>query len=102
MAVVTNTLLTSLRQQLIDKVDHAQFKIGSTYTNAVINEKKINSNGMVNIGFYINASSGQTVTQCRLVDKSGNVLATKSESIVMSSTSSAIYYFFTFNVYELT
>ena len=102
MAVVTNTLLASLRQQLIDKVDHAQFRIGSTYTNVVINEKKINSNGTVNVGFYINASSGQTVTQCRLLDSSNNVLASKSENIVMSQTASAIYYFFTFNVYELT
>lgn len=102
MAVVTSTLLNGMRQQLIDSVDHAQFKIGSSYIDAPINEKKMNKNGTVNIGFYINANAGQTITQCRLLDKANNVLAVKSENISMSSTASAIYYFFTFNLYELT
>lgn len=100
MAVVTNILLNSLRQQLIDRIDHAQYKIGNAYTNVSINEKKINNNGTVNVGFYISAGSGQTVTECRLLDSENNVLAAKSESIVMSASASAVYYFFTFNVYE--
>ena len=98
---VTNTLLTHLRQQLINKVDHAQYRIGSTYTNAAINEKKINSDGTVTIGFYISASSG-TVTQCRLLDANNNVLATRTENIVLQSGASDVYYFFAYNVYELT
>ena len=98
---VTNTLLTHLRQQLINKVDHAQYRIGSTYTNAPINEKKINSDGTVTIGFYISASSG-TVTQCRLLDANNNVLATRAENIVLQSGASDVYYFFAYNVYELT
>lgn len=98
---VTNTLLTHLRQQLISKVDHAQYRIGSTYTNAAINEKKINSDGTVTIGFYISASSG-TVTQCRLLDANNNILATRTENIVLQSGASDVYYFFAYNVYELT
>ncbi len=98
---VTNTLLTHLRQQMVAKVDHAQYKIGNTYTNAPINEKKVNSNGTVTIGFYITATSG-TVTQCRLLDASNNVLASKTESIVLQTGASAVYYFFAYDLYELT
>lgn len=97
---VTNTLLNHLRQQLINKVDHAQYRIGSTYSNAAINEKKINGDGTVTIGFYITASSG-TVNLCRLMDASNNVLASRTESIALQSGASDVYYFFTYNLYEL-
>lgn len=99
---VTNTLLNALRQNLINTVDHAQFKIGSTYTNVSLNEKRLNADGTVSVSFYINAAAGSTVTQLRLMDSSGNVLASKSESISIPEAALPIYYFFTFNVYELT
>ena len=98
---VTNAYLNSIRQTMIDKVDHAQFKIGNSYTRAEIKEKRINSNGTVTIGFNITVSASATITQCRLRDANGNVLATKAENISMSATANAVYYFFTFNVYEL-
>lgn len=98
---VTNTLLSHLRQQFIAKVDHAQYKIGSAYTNATLNEKKVNADGTITVGFYITATSG-TVTQCRLLDASGNVLASKAESIVLQAGVSAVYYFFAYDLYELT
>ena len=98
---VTNTLLTHLRQQMIAKVDHAQYKIGNSWVTAAVNEKKINSNNTVTIGFYIQASSG-TVTQCRLLDASNNELASRTENIVLEPGSSDVYYFFTYNLYELT
>lgn len=98
---VTNTLLNYLRQQMVGKVDHAQFRIGTTFTNAAINEKKVNNDGTITIGFYINAASG-TVNLCRILDANNNVLASRSESIVLQAGASAVYYFFTYNLYELT
>lgn len=97
---VTATLLTALKERLVSAVDHAQFKIGSTYTAAPIAEKRVNADGTVTIGFYIEASSG-TVTQCRLLDAQNAVLASRNESIVLQA-GEPVYYFFTYSVYELT
>lgn len=97
---VTNTLLTYLRQEIIDRVDHAQYRIGDGWIKAAVNEKRINGDGTVTIGFYITATSG-TVTACRIRDKANNVLASRTESIVLEDGSQDIYYFFTYRVYEL-
>ncbi len=97
---VTNILLNHLRQQLISKVDHAQYRIGSIYRDAAINEKKVNGDGTVTIGFYISGSSG-TVNLCRLLDANNRVLASRTESIELQSGTSDVYYFFTYNMYEL-
>jgi len=96
---VTDTLLNHLRQQLIAKVDHAQYRIGSTYTRAAVDDKRVNPDGTVTVAFYITATSG-TVNQVRLRDSANAVLATKDENIVLESGTGAVYYFFTYNVYE--
>lgn len=98
---VTSNLLNYLRQQFVAKADHAQYKIGGTYTNAPLNEKKVSASGTVTFGFYITATTG-TVTECRILDASNNVLASKSESIALAEGASAVYYFFTYSLYELT
>ena len=97
---VTSKLLDYLRGQLLAKVDHAQYRIGTTFTTVPISEKKLNANGTVTIGFHITADSG-TVNLCRLRDAQNNVLASRAEEIVISGGMSAVYYFFTYNVYEL-
>lgn len=98
----TNALLGILRQQLIDSVYRAQYRLNGTWYNAAVNEKKIDANGLVSVGFYMSPQSGGTITQCRLVNQAGAVLVTKDESIAVSADASAVYYFFTFNIYELT
>ncbi|MGN1369754.1 MAG: hypothetical protein ACI4WX_12865 [Aristaeellaceae bacterium] len=98
---VTNTLLNHLRQQFISNVDHAQYRIGSTYTDAAINEKKVNGDGTVTIGFYISGSTG-TVNLCSLLNANNQVLASRTENIELQSGTSDVYYFFTYNLYELT
>ena len=98
---VTNTLLNHLRQQLVNKVDHGQYRIGTTFTNAAIHEKKVNNDGTVTIGFYITATSG-TVNLCQLLDANNNVLASRAESIVLQEGTSNVYYFLTYSLYELT
>ena len=97
---VTNTLLNHLRQQFISTIDHAQYLVGSTYINAAINEKKVNGDGTVTIGFYISGSSG-TVTLCRLLNANNQVLASRAENIELQPGTSDVYYFFTYNLYEL-
>ena len=99
---LSSTMLSSLRQCFIDNIDHAQFKVGSSYTNAALVEKMITRSGNVKVSFYINAAGGSTVTECRLLDASNHVLVSKAESITMLANAAAVYYFFAFNVYEQT
>lgn len=99
-ATVQSTMLTYLRQHFIDMVDHAQYRI-NTYTTVPINEKRVNDDGTVTVGFYIPAQSG-TVTSVRLLDKAGNALVAKAENIPLEGATSAVYYFFTYSIYELT
>ena len=94
---VQSTLLAALRQNVSDLAVKAQYRIGASYTDAILQSKSV-SGDTVTIGFLISGSSGDTVTECRLLDGSNNVLASKAESIAFSQAGQA-YYYFAFKLY---
>ena len=98
--ITTNRLLNALRGEIVDRVAAGQYKIGNTYTTVSPINRVLNTDGTVTCSFTAIGSPGDTVTEFRLIDSGGNVLASRAENIELSDVYTAVYYLFTFTVEE--
>lgn len=96
---IEEAMLNKLRQHIADIVAKAQYKVGSTWYDAVFTAE-VQSNSMVNVSMILEPVSGPgtVVTNFRLMD-SGNVkLAEKTQTITFFSGVDTIMYRFIFGV----
>lgn len=83
-------------------IDHAQYRLGSTWHTVQISRKERMPDGRVAVYFpIIPQSSGQvTISGVRLYDTDGALWAEKAESIKIESAQEGVLYRFTFDIHE--
>ncbi len=99
---LTSAMLTALREYVRDKISYAQYKVGSTWYRAELNEKAVLNDGRVSISFEIDhtIAGNITVTGIRLLNYSGVVWAEKTVSITRADAVEGILYRCRFSVIE--
>lgn len=100
--MLTTTALTALKKCFTENISYAKFKVGSTYYQTPIQNAEILSDGRVAITFLIDhtISGNITVTEVQLYDYSGQLWASKVESITRKATQEGILYRFAFTITE--
>lgn len=99
--MLTQAAINSFKQHIDRTVATAKYKIGSTYYPATIHKKEILSDGRVAIYFTINTTGAATITEVQLYDTSGQLWASKSENVVLTSAQNGVLYRFTFAIEEV-
>lgn len=99
---LTSAMLTALREYVRDKISYAQYKVGSKWYRAELNEKEVLADGRVSITFEIDhtIAGNITVTGIRLVNYSGIVWAEKTVSITRADAVEGVLYRCRFSVIE--
>lgn len=94
--------LNSIRTHLKNSIAYAKYRVGSTYYQADIEDAAILDDGRVSITFIIDhtVAGDITVTEVQLYDSSGNLWASKAESILRQAVQEGILYRFSFTITE--
>ena len=100
--MLTAAAIEGYKQYTERSIHRAQYKVGSTWRDAVITKKERLPDGRVAVYFAVfpQSASATTVSGVRLYDKAGNLWAEKAESITISATQEGILYRFTFDFHE--
>lgn len=100
MAFWTDNFMNQMRTEWLRRIDKIQYKAGSTWYDALITEKTIEGNN-IKIMCQTQDNLSLTITAARLLDTSGEVAGSTTESIVKNSTQGVIT-LWEFPLYELT
>lgn len=92
--------LNTLKKCIMENLDYAQYKVGSSYTKVPITSVELNSAGNVDVKVQINPASTGTVTisEVQLYDHSGRLWDSKSEDIQLKAAQEGVLYLFTYTV----
>lgn len=84
-------------------IAYARYKIGGTYTKAVIHSRERLSDGRVAVYFSITpqATNNVTISEVQLFDNNNELWASKTENIIIKSVQEGVLYRFTFNFKEV-
>lgn len=103
MAFLQTAALTGYRNYTKKIVDHARYKIGSTWYTADLSEVKILTSGIVEISFMIEIPSGSgTITQVELYNRTGELWFSKTESLNISDVSEGFLYVVQIEIKEVS
>lgn len=99
--MLTVTAIEGYKYYTEQTIDHAQYRIGSTWYNVAVSRKERMPDGRVAVYFpIIPAASTVTISGVRLYDTKGNLWAEKTESIKLASAQEGVLYRFTFDIHE--
>lgn len=100
--MLTTAALTSIRNHLKNNIAYAQYKVGSTYYRAEINEAELLNDGRISVTFTIDhtVAGNVTVTEVQLYNHNGVMWAHKAESILRQDVQEGILYRFRFTITE--
>lgn len=91
---ITNNMLSGLRSHIVDMVDYARYKVGSTWYRAEIESKAVQGNGAVHVAFYLHNPGGSTpASQYRLYNASGQLLSERTENVAFLQDMDVLYRF---------
>ncbi len=95
--------LNEIRSFILNRIDHARYRIENVYYDAEINNKEMTSNGVVRVQFPIITQSTTTVkiVELQLVSTNGDVWAKQEINIDIETIQTGILYWFEFNVEEV-
>jgi hypothetical protein len=99
--MLTTAAINGFKAHIDRTIAYAKYKIGSTYYQAVIHKKEVLPDGRVAVYFTINTTGAATITEVQLYDTSGQLWASKAESISVSSAQQGVLYRFTFAIQEV-
>ena len=100
--VLTEAALTMLRNAIVSNISTARYKANGSYISAPISGTEVSQDGHVYITFMMDApvSGNVSITEVQLLDYSGQVMASKAESITCTAPQEGIYYRFDFFIQE--
>ena len=101
--MLTPNAMAGFKDYVKATVEHAEYKIGSTWYRASLLDMYVDSGGRVCIDFTIDPTQGGTVTVSgvRLYDIAGQIWLEKVESIVRQGNQQGIFYRFTIAITEV-
>lgn len=98
---ITNAMLSSLRNHIVDIAAYGQYKIADTWHRGELETAEVRANGSVLVSFYVEPADAALTpaTHFRLCAEDGTVLAEKEGSLpFVPNQSDAILYRFKFGV----
>lgn len=93
------TFLDERRREWLKSIVKAQYKVGSTWYDAVISEKKIIGNTLY-LNLIINHPGAITINYIRLIEVGGSVAGEKIENIIKGEIQ-GVFLQLTFPIYEI-
>jgi hypothetical protein len=95
--------LTRKKQQLMNEIRYAEYKVGSTWHRTDIQTKKILADGRVEVVFVIDhtIAGNITVTGVRLLDYNGYLVGSKNTSITRADATEGISYTCRFRLFQV-
>ena len=100
--ILTEAALEGFKKFIDRTIDHARYRIGTTWTDVPIKRRERLKDGRVAVYFSIIPMAGSTVTinRVQLIDTGNNVWADKSENIRIEKAAQGYLYRFTFDLHE--
>lgn len=100
--MLSNTALTAIKNCIKNSVTQARYKVAGAYYTTEINSAEILGDGRLAITFLIDHSlpGDITVTEVQLLDRNGNIWASKPENITRKSVQEGILYRYVFTITE--
>lgn len=95
--------LTRKKQQMINEIRYAEYKVGSTWHRTDIQSAQILADGRVEVVFIIDhtIAGNITVTGVRLLDLNGSLVGSKSTSITRADATEGISYTCRFKLFQV-
>lgn len=93
------TFLAERRSEWLKSIVKAQYRVGSSWYDAVISEKKIIGNTLY-LNLIVNHPGAITINYVRLIEVGGAVAGEKIENIIKGSTQGVLLQL-TFPIYEI-
>lgn len=93
MALLTAAAIQGYRDYTKRRIAYAKYKVGSTYYKALINSVETTPDGVVEVSFDINLSTGSgIVTEVQLYDTDNQLWFSKAENLKMDSVAEGFDY----------
>ncbi|MBQ9252235.1 MAG: hypothetical protein IJ188_06345 [Clostridia bacterium] len=84
---ITSTLLTGLRNRIVEMAGYGRYRIGNTWYRAELNGAAVQGNGAIHITFYIDRQDGNNpATEFQICASNGSVLVDRVEEISFAQT----------------
>jgi hypothetical protein len=101
--VLTETALAMLRSAIANSIVSARYKANGSYISTPITGIEVSLDGYVHVTFMMDApvSGSVSITEAQLLNYSGQVLASKAETITCTAPQEGIFYRFSFFIQEL-
>ena len=98
--VINNNLLSALREHVLDISISGRYKIGDAWYDAEITDRFIAENLMVRVAFDVVPQDSQRTpaTEFRLLDGSGQLLASEEKTVSFAQGTEGVSFWFVFNV----
>lgn len=95
--------LTREKTRIMKDIRYADYKVGSTWYTADVEEKRILSDGRIEVVFIIDHTvvGNITVTAIRLKDKNGDLIGSRNVSITRADATEGISYAVRFRVFQV-
>lgn len=93
MAFWSTTYLTKLREKIKASIAKVQYKIGSTWYDAEINQVTVSGTQVLLLVNVPNAGTAQTITGLRIYDTAGDIAGEQTCSISRTSTQNLLLKF---------
>ena len=95
--------LTRKKQQIMNEIRYAEYKVGNTWYRTDIQTAQILSDGRVEVVFVIDhtITGNITVTGVRLYDRNGDLVGSRTTSITRADATEGISYACRFNLFQV-
>lgn len=98
--MLTSAALNDMKAYIRSRIRKAQYRIGTTYYDAVISDAEILESGILRLKTEIALSGPATVTQVRLISTAGEVWTQNNVNVVLTGDSPHFLQWFDFDVRE--
>jgi len=93
MAFWTNAYLTKLRDRIRGSIAKVQYKVGSTWYDAKVNQVTVSGTNVLLLVAVPNSGAAQTITGVRIYDTAGELAGEQSCSINRTSSQNLLLKF---------
>lgn len=93
MAFWTSSYLNKLRDKIKASIAKVQYKVGSTWYTATVNQVTVNGTQVILLVSVPNSGSAQTITGVRIYDTAGDLAGEQTCSIMRTSAQNLLLKF---------
>lgn len=101
--MLSNEALQGYSKYTKNEIDHARYKIGNSYFEAVIDRIEYLEGNQLSVWMVFNPPNGEkvTITEVQLIDTGGKVFLTQAEKLVIDAAQEGAIYNIIFSFKEV-